>query len=123
MATNDEKIMSALLLAGSVRRAADAAGVSEGTVRNRLAEPAFRSRYDQLRGDLLQEATAGMTARLQAATETMTAIMEDDENPASVRLAACDALLRHCLKYFSAAELERRVAALEQLQMEEENND
>ena len=117
---SDETILSALISAGSIRGAAKRANISEGTVRNRLSDPDFRAKYDALRGDLLQEATAGMTAHLQAATETMTAIMEDTENAASVRLAACDALLRHCLRYFSAAEIERRIAALEAAQGEGE---
>lgn len=117
---NDQQILAALLACGSIRAAAKNAGVAESTIRNRLSNPAFRQKYDALRSDLLQEAAAGMTARLQAATDTMTAIMEDDENTASVRLAACDALLRHCLRYFSAAEIERRLAALEAATMEGE---
>ena len=117
---SDETILSALISAGSIRGAAKRANISEGTVRNRLSDPDFRAEFDKLRGDLLQEATAGMTAHLQAATETMTAIMEDTENAASVRLAACDALLRHCLRYFSATEIERRIAALEAAQGEGE---
>ena len=117
---SDETILSALISAGSIRGAAKRANISEGTVRNRLSDPDFRAEFDKLRGELLQEATAGMTAHLQAATETMTAIMEDTENAASVRLAACDALLRHCLRYFSATEIERRIAALEAAQGEGE---
>lgn len=113
---DDERILAALIASGSIRAAAKAAGIAEGTIRNRLTDPDFRKKYDDLRGDLLQEATAGMTTRLQAATDTMAAIMEDKGNAASVRLAACDALLRHCLRYFSAAELERRLAALEALE-------
>ncbi len=113
---NDKQILAALIANGSIRAAAKSASVSESTIRNRLADPDFRAEFDKLRGELLQEATAGMTAHLQAATETMTAIMEDTENAASVRLAACDALLRHCLRYFSATEIERRIAALEAAQ-------
>ena len=113
---DDERILAALIASGSIRAAAKAAGIAEGTIRNRLTDPDFRKKYDDLRGDLLQEATAGMTTRLKAATDTLAAIMEDKGNAASVRLAACDALLRHCLRYFSAAELERRLAALEALE-------
>lgn len=115
----DERILTALLANGSIRATAKAVGVADATIRNRLADPVFRVRYDQLRADLLQEATASMTAKLDSATATMTRIMEDDGNPASVRLAASDALLRHCLRYFSTAELERRIAALEATQAEE----
>lgn len=110
---NDERILAALLAAGTVRRAAQIADVSESTIRNRLADPVFRSKYDRQRGEVLQEATAALMARLQAAAETMTDIMEDEKNPAGVRLAACDGLLRHCLRYFSASEIERRLSELE----------
>ncbi len=117
---DDEKILAALLTAGSVRKAAQIADISESTIRNRLKDDSFRAEYDRQRGDLLQEATAAMTARLQAATETMTEIMEDEQNAASVRLAACDGLLRHCLRYYSTAELERRLCALEAASQEVE---
>ena len=118
MAMNDETILAALLSAGSVRAAAKIAGVAEATVRNRMADPVFRGRFDQLRGDLLQAATAGLMARLERATATMTEIMDDDTNPGSVRLAAADALFRHCLRYVTAADFERRIAALEATQNE-----
>ena len=120
MKIDDERILSALIACGSVRAAAKSVNISEGTVRNRLADPAFRVKYDKMRGDLLQEATAGLTAKLESATATMAEIMEDTENAASVRLAACDALLRNCLKYFSVAEIERRIAALEAAAQENE---
>ena len=115
---DEERILAALIANGSIRAAAKAAGIAESTIRNRLNDPVFRVRYDKLRSDLLQEAAAGLTAKLDSATATISQIMEDDVNPASVRLAASDALLRHCLRYFSTAELERRIAALEAAQME-----
>ena len=113
---DDERILAALIASGSIRAAAKAAGIAESTIRNRMADPAFRGKYDKLRFDLLQEATAGLTAKLDSATATIAEIMEDDQNPANVRLAASDSLLRHCLRYFSTAELERRIEALEALQ-------
>ena len=113
---DDERILAALIASGSIRAAAKAAGIAESTIRNRMSDPAFRGKYDKLRFDLLQEATAGLTAKLDSATATIAEIMEDDQNPANVRLAASDSLLRHCLRYFSTAELERRIEALEALQ-------
>lgn len=113
---DDERILAALIASGSIRAAAKAAGIAESTIRNRMADTAFRAKYDKLRFDLLQEATAGLTAKLDSATATIAEIMEDDQNPANVRLAASDSLLRHCLRYFSTAEMERRIEALEALQ-------
>lgn len=118
MSTNDEAILAALLTAGSVRRAASVAGVSESTVRNKLSNPDFRAEYDSLRGSLLREAAASLMARLDAATLALGDIVESDEATSSVRVAACDALLRHGLRYVTAAEFERRLSALEAIQDE-----
>ena len=115
---SDETILSALISAGSIRGAAKRANISEGTVRNRLSDPDFRAEFDKLRGELLQEAAQGLTARLESATATMAEIMEDGQNPASVRVSAADAVLRHALRYLEAADILRRLDALEAAQEE-----
>jgi hypothetical protein len=116
---DDERILAALIAAGSVRRAAQIADVSESTIRNRMADPAFRAKFDKLRGDILQEATAGLTAKLESATGTMAEIMEDKQNPASVRVSAADAVLRHSLRFVECADVLRRLDALEAAQENE----
>jgi len=113
---NDEKILAALLTAGSVRTAATAAGVSVSTIRNRLKDSNFRAAYEAAKSDLLQTASASMLSRLNDATGTITDVMNDAETPANVRVSAADSLLRHCLRYLSAADIERRLAALEAAQ-------
>ena len=113
---NDERILAALIANGSIRAAAKSAGVAESTIRNRMADPDFRAEFDKLRGELLQEAAQGLTARLESATATMSEIMEDGKNPASVRVSAADAVLRHALRYVEAADILRRLDALEAAQ-------
>lgn len=117
---DDERILAALIACGSVRAAAKSVNISEGTVRNRLADPDFRAKYDKLRGDLLQEATAGLTAKLERATATMAEIMENGQNPASVRVSAADAVLRHTLRFVECADVLRRLDALEAAAQEAE---
>lgn len=113
---NDEKILAALVTAGSVRTAASVAGVSESTVRNRLKDADFRAAYEAIKSELLQGATAAMLSKLETATETISDVMNDAENPANVRVSAADSLLRHCLRYLATAEIERRLSALEEAQ-------
>lgn len=120
---NDEKILAALVAAGSVRRAAAVAGVSESTIRNRLKDADFRAAYDAIRGELLQDATASMLSRLENATETLSDVMTDAESPANVRISAADSLLRHCLRYLATSDIERRIAALEASQAALEEKD
>ena len=116
MAISDEQIMSALLLAGSVRRAAKIADVSESTIRNRLKDKSFRAEYDRQRADFVQQITAGIAAKLESAVGVAAELLENPNTPASVRLGAVDALLRHFLRYYSASEIERRLSALEAAQ-------
>ena len=110
---NDEKILAALVTAGSVRTAASVAGVSESTVRNRLKDADFRAAYEAIKSELLQGATAAMLSKLETATETISDVMNNAENPANVRVSAADSLLRHCLRYLATSDIERRIAALE----------
>ena len=117
---NDQQILAALIASGSIRAAAKSAGVAESTIRNRMADPDFRAKYDAMRGELLQEAAQGLTARLESATATMSEIMEDGQNPASVRVSAADAVLRHALRYLEAADILRRLDALEAAAQEAE---
>ena len=59
-----------------------------------------------------------MTAKLESATATMAEIMEDGQNPASVRVSAADSVLRHGLRYIEAGNILRRLDALEAAQEE-----
>lgn len=114
---NDEAIMSALIACGSIRRAAKAAGVSEVTVRKRLDDPAFRDRYDRAKNTLLSETCNAISARLMAAADCLSDVMEDNKNPATVRTSAADALLRHGLRYIEAANILNRLDTLEKAQI------
>ena len=114
----DEQLLTALLSCGSIRRAASAAGVSAKTIRTRLENPVFRNRYETTKAEILKEACDSLAARLTAASDTLSDIMENEENPVTVRTSAADALLRHGLRYIEAGNILARLDALEQAQRE-----
>ena len=116
---NDGKILAALLTAGSVRGAAKIAGCSEATVRDRLNKNDFRSQYEEAKQNILSEALDSLSARLTDAVSTIAAVMGDTETPASVRVSAADAVLRHGLKYLEAGNILKRLEALEEAQNSE----
>ena len=120
---NDEQLIAALVTAGSVRTAASVAGVSEATIRNRLRDPDFRAAFETIKSELLQSATAAMLSKLETATETISDVMNDAQNTPNVRVSAASVLLQHCLRYLSAADFERRIAALEEAQAALEGKD
>lgn len=110
---SENKILSALVQAGSVRGAAKLVPCSPATIQQRLKNDAFRARYDALKGELLQEATAELTAKLASATQVLTGIMTDENAAPAVRVQASSEILRSAAKYFTLAEIETRLRKLE----------
>lgn len=113
---NDEKILGALLAAGSVRKASKIAECSETTIRTRLNDDEFRQRYEQAKSMVLSEACDAISARLTCAIDTLCDILKNTENAASVRVSACDSLLRHGLRYVEVANILARLDAIEKAQ-------
>lgn len=112
----DEAILAALISCGSIRKAAKIAGVAESTVRKRLNDETFRERYEQAKDGILSEACDALSARLTLAIDTLSEVLADTENAASVRVSAADAMLRHGLRYVEAANILARLDALEKAQ-------
>ncbi|HEY7153831.1 MAG TPA: helix-turn-helix domain-containing protein [Gemmataceae bacterium] len=112
-----KKVEDALLLAlacgATVENAARQCGLSERTVYRRLGEPDFRQRLQQLRTDMIQRTAGALTA---AATEAVRTLLELQKAaaPPAVRLGAARSVLEIGIKLREAADLEERLAALEQ---------
>ena len=117
---NDQQILAALIASGSIRAAAKNAGVAESTIRNRLNDPGFREMYDKAKGEILTEACDALSARLTLAVDGLSSILEDAESPATAKISAADSVLRHGLRYIEAANILRRLDALEAAQEENE---
>lgn len=110
---NDEQILAALIATGAVRPAAKVAGVSETTIRARLNDPDFRAQYEKAKSEILTEACDALSARLTSAVDALSSVLDDDSTPATVKVSAADAILRHGLRYVETANIIRRLDALE----------
>ena len=115
---SNTKILSALLSAGSVRKAAALANCSETTIRERLKDPGFREQYENEKAKILSETCDAITARLTLAADTLCDILEDPATPATVKVSASDALLRHGLRYIETSNVIARLDKLEAAQRE-----
>jgi hypothetical protein len=109
----DEKVLLALACGATVEAAARSAEVCARTVYRRLKDPAFRRRLDEVRADMVQRASGTLTAAGSEAVKTLLALMKDG-SPPPVRLGAAKAVLEMGARLREAAELERRLAALEE---------
>ena len=109
----DEALVLALACGATVENAARTAGVSLRTVYRRLAEPAFRTRLQGARAEMVQRATAMLTAAALEAVKTLL-VLQQASVSAAVRLGAARAILELGAKLREVADLEARLAALEQ---------
>jgi hypothetical protein len=102
----------ALASGQTVRAAADATGIGERTATRRWADPDFRRRVGELRGDMVQRALGRMADGMAEAAHVLRALL-DASTPPAVRLGAARTLLELGTKLRESVELEARIAALE----------
>jgi hypothetical protein len=107
----DEALALALAAGQTLRAAAPAAGVSERTAARRWADPDFRLRVSELRGEMVHRALGRMADGMAEAADQMRALLAADSE--SVRLGAARALLELGVKLRESVELEARLVDLE----------
>ncbi len=107
----DELITAALVVGGTYAEAGTVAGVSERTVRRRMADPEFAAEVSRRRG----ERVAGITGQLVSIGPDAIGVIRDcmAADTAGVRLRAAQLALALGVQFRHAQELEARLVALE----------
>lgn len=95
----DEQIIAALLNNGTLRAAAAAVGISERTLYDRMNNGDFQALYKAAKADLIRAAVFNINNQLQAAIDTVVAVMQDENNNAAVRLQAAQTILNNAGKF------------------------
>ena len=109
----DDVLMLALACGATLENAARQAGVSESTVRRRTKDPQFQRKLQTLRADMVQRASGALTAAGTESVRTLLDLQRPSVPPAT-RLGAAKATLELGMKVRETAELEQRLAALEE---------
>jgi hypothetical protein len=110
---SEDALLLALSCGATVAAASRQCQVSERTVYKRLREEEFRRRLQELRADMVQRTAGALTAAATEAVRTLLDLQKAPQ-PAAVRLGAAKAVLEIGVKLREAAELEERLAALEE---------
>jgi hypothetical protein len=111
--TADEKLAAELAAGKSVRDAATSAGVSERTAFRRLADAAFKARVVELRFQMVHTAAGRLASGMAEAADVLRAGLSDPD--ANIRHKSAVKLIELGVKVGEVAELEQRLAELEQM--------
>ena len=110
----DRALLQALACGATIEHAARKAGVSERTAYRRLDDPAFREHLDQLRADMVQRTAGLLTGAGMGSVKTLVDLQNDVAVPPGVRRRSARDVLEMGRKFREIAELEQRLAAVEQ---------
>lgn len=111
--TRDDLLIVALARGATYAAAGATAGMSESTVRRRMADDEFRRRVSRLRGELVDAACGQAAAALSGAMTTLVRLLESAND--SVALGAARSLVDCAVRLREASELEQRVVELERV--------
>lgn len=109
-----ETILAALLTSPTVLDASRACGVPRRTITRWLSRPDFKAEYDAARGQIVQNAWAGLNERLGEAISVVGELMQ--EGPPYVRLQAARTVLEFALRAEEVHNITPRLEALEAAQ-------
>ena len=96
----------------TIQDAAEEAGYGRRTAYRRWADPGFRRQVSAVRGDLMDRAVGRLADSAVEAANTLWQLLGSDCE--TTRLAASRAILQQAAVLREAAELEQRIARLEQ---------
>ena len=90
---SNEKVIAALLQYGTVKEAAEAAGIAPRTIYDRMQDREFRAAYLEARNDLIRKAVFSINRKLSSAVDAVSDIMNDKDTNPAVRLQAAQTII------------------------------
>lgn len=96
---SDEKIIAALMDAGTIKGAAALLSMGERTIYERMQENTFQELYANAKADLLRAAVTKINAHIEAAIDTTAGIMANAEVNPAIRLQAAQTILNTASKF------------------------
>ncbi len=109
----DETLLLSLACGATAEVAAQKGGVSVSTVYRRMNDPKFVKKLKEVRSEMMQRATAMLTAAALEAVKTLLDLQAKNAPPAT-RLGAARSILELGNKLRHELELTARIEALEQ---------
>lgn len=109
-----ERALVALLDCGEIKEAAETAGITKVTLWRWLQSPEFQSRYRAARRQLVETAIAQLQSDCTIAVRVLREVAEDEEAPASSRVAAAKTILEQSIGAIKLVDFQERIERLEE---------
>lgn len=113
LTAKETKAIESLLTEPTIKGAAKTAGISYTQLRRWLEQPTFADAYKKARSIAFESTLAALQTTTQKAIQVLAAIMDDTENPASVRVNAAGKLLEAGFKSRELMDTEQQLAEIE----------
>jgi transposase-like protein len=110
-----ERAIVALLSNSTIRRAAKAVGVDDGTLFRWLQDKDFHTAYRAARRETVTQAIARLQQASSEAVNTLREIVKDKKQPAPARVSAAKAILEFSIKAVELEDMADRIAEIEAL--------
>jgi len=114
-----ESAIAALLQHGSIGDAAQAASISESTLRRWLKEPGFAKTYDAAKREMLDNTLNALRSMSNDAARTLHRIALNERAPAHARVTAAKSVIELVLRIDVDQALAERLDKLEEVMKEE----
>ena len=112
--TNQRRALAALLGSSTIAQAADRAGLCESTIYGYLRDPSFKAALRARQDQTIAAAVAALSGLAGEAIDTLKGALVDKEATVSTRVRAALGVLDHVQRLTVFADLEDRVAQLEE---------
>lgn len=96
---SNEIIIASLIKNGTVRASADAIGISEKTIHDRMRDGDFKVLYKIAKADIIRKAIFDLNNSLGEAVATTVEIMSDKSINPAIRLQAAQTILNNANKF------------------------
>ena len=109
-AISDEELIAALLNSSSLKQAAEAAGIGQRTLYERMSDKDFQAAYNAAKSDIVRQAVFNINRKLTEAIETVGEIMTNKEVNASIRLQAAQVIINNAGKFADRLQADEQYA-------------
>lgn len=114
MVKNQEKVLAALMLSGTQAQAAEKAGISDRTLRGYMADSDFKAAYQQMKNQLIDDATRELQLSYHDAIRVVRNILMSDFSSGNEKISAARTLLEYGTKFTVIDDVTSQIEELKQ---------